>query len=120
MSRRRRAAVLLGLALVLGGLAASDVARRESAVRAQLGPVVEVVVARADLDAGRPIRAADLALRGVPERYAPVGAALVPELLIGRRLASPVPRGGCVGAELVAAPEESPGRRCERASARPR
>src|SRR5215210_5775259 len=66
MSRRRRAAVLLGFALILGGLAASDVARREAAVRAQLGPAVEVVVARADLAAGRPVAAQDLALRRVP------------------------------------------------------
>jgi len=106
MSRRRRAAVLLGLALVLGGLAASDVARRESAVRAQLGPAVEVVVARADLHPGRPIRARDLAVRRVPDRYAPVGAATIPETLIGQRLAAPVPRGGYVGAALIAiAPE---------------
>ena len=60
VSRRRRAAALLGLALVLGGLAASDVARREAAVRAQLGPAVDVVVARADIAAGRPVAASDL------------------------------------------------------------
>jgi pilus assembly protein CpaB len=102
VSRRRRAAVLLGLALVLGGLAASDVARREAAVRAQLGPAVEVVVARADLAAGRPVAAADLAVRRVPARYAPAGAATVPETLIGQRLAAPVPRGGYIGAALVA------------------
>jgi len=102
MSRRRRAAVLLGLALVLGGLAASDVARRESAVRAQLGPAVDVVVARADLAAGRPVAAADLALRRVPARYAPVGAATVPETLVGQRLAAPVQRGGYVSAGMIA------------------
>ena len=95
MSRRRRAAVLLGLALVLGGLAASDVARREAAVRAQLGPAVDVVVARADLAAGRPRRGERPRGRaGCPARYAPAGAATVPETLIGQRLAAPVPRGG--------------------------
>jgi pilus assembly protein CpaB len=62
VSRRRRAAVLLGLALVLGGLAAGDVARRESAVRAQLGPAVEVVVARTEIAAGERVGADDLAL----------------------------------------------------------
>ena len=102
MSRRRRAAVLLGLALVLGGLAASDVARRESAVRAQLGPVVDVVVARKDIAAGRPVAADELAVRRVPSRYAPVGAVDVPEAMIGRRLAAAVPRGGYVGTDLVA------------------
>ena len=54
VTRRRRAVVLLGLALVLGALAASDVARREAGLRAQLGPPVEVVVARATLPAGAP------------------------------------------------------------------
>jgi pilus assembly protein CpaB len=98
VSRRRRAIVLLGLALVLGALAASDVARREAAVRAQLGPAVGVIVARADLAAGRDVAAGDLAVRRVPVRYAPVGAATVPETLIGRRLAAAVPRGGYVGA----------------------
>jgi pilus assembly protein CpaB len=111
--------VLLGLALVLGGLAASDVARREAAVRAQLGPAVEVVVARADLAAGRPVAAADLGVRRVPARYAPVGAAIVPETLIGQRLAAPVPRGGYLGAAMVASEADAAGppvRKGERAA----
>jgi pilus assembly protein CpaB len=101
--------VLLGLALVLGGLAASDVARREAAVRAQLGPPVEVVVARADLPAGRPVAAADLAVRRVPARYAPAGAATIPETLVGQRLAAPVQRGGYLGAALIAPEPEVAG-----------
>jgi len=119
MSRRRRAAVLLGLALILGGLAASDVARREAAVRAQLGPVVDVVVARADIAAGRRVEASDLAVRVMPARYASAGAASVPETLIGQRLAAPVPRGGQLGVALI---EAEPGvtgppvRRGERAA----
>jgi pilus assembly protein CpaB len=119
MSRRRRAAVLLGLALVLGGLAASDVARRESAVRAQLGPAVDVVVARADLAAGRPVAAADLAVRRVPARYAPVGGATVPETLIGQKLAAPVERGGYLAAAMVATERDlaaPPVRKGERAA----
>jgi len=102
VSRRRRAAVLLGLALVLGGLAASDVARREAAMRAQIGPPVDVVVARADLVPGRRLAATDLALRRVPRRYAPVGAASLAAPLLGRRLAAAVPRGGYVGAGQLA------------------
>ena len=97
VSRRRRAVVLLGLALVLGGLAASDVARREAALRAQLGPGLEVVVARGNLAAGRKLRAGDLALRRVPRRYAPVGAAMLPAELVGQRLAAPVAQGGYLG-----------------------
>ncbi|HTE63946.1 MAG TPA: Flp pilus assembly protein CpaB [Solirubrobacteraceae bacterium] len=118
MSRRRRAIVLLGLALVLGGLAASDVARREAAMRAQLGPAVDVVVARIDLAAGRAVDAADLAVRRVPARYAPAGAATMPETLIGRRLAAAVPRGGYLGAgQLQTEPDVAgpPVRKGERA-----
>jgi len=119
VSRRRRALVLLGLALVLGGLAASDVARREAAVRAQLGPTLEVIVARTDLAAGRDVAARDLAVRRVPARYAPVGAATVPETLVGRRLAAAVPRGGYLGAgQLETAPDVAgpPVRKGERAA----
>jgi pilus assembly protein CpaB len=93
VSRRRRAALLLGLALVLGALAASDVAQREAALRRELGPLVDVVVARRPLDAGRRIRPADLAVRRVPKRYALTGGPVVPELLLDRRLAVPVPAG---------------------------
>jgi pilus assembly protein CpaB len=111
--------VLLGLALVLGGLAASDVAQREAAVRAQLGPVVDVVVARGDLRAGRALAAEDLAIRRVPRRYAPAGAASVPETLIGQELATPVPRGAYLGAwQLATEPAAAgpPVRKGERAA----
>jgi pilus assembly protein CpaB len=110
MSRRRRAALLLGLALVLGALAASDVARRESALRAELAPLVEVVVARAPLEAGHRLAARDLARRRVPERFAPAGAAgVAPELLVGRRLAVPVAEGGPVGPLLLEPAAPPPG-----------
>jgi pilus assembly protein CpaB len=103
MSRRRRAALLLGLALVLGALAASDVARREAALRDQVGPAVDVLVARASLAAGRRVQAGDLAVRRVPERFAPSGPA-VPELLVGRRLAVAVPAGAPVAEHLLEQP----------------
>jgi pilus assembly protein CpaB len=110
MSRRRRAALLLGLALVLGALAASDVARRESALRAELAPLVEVVVARGPLEAGERLAAEDLARRSLPARFAPAGAVgVVPELLIGRRLAVPVAEGGPVGPLLLEPAAPPPG-----------
>jgi len=117
VSRRRRAAALLGLATVLGGLAASDVARREAAVRSQLGPLVPVVVAGADLPAGRRLAARDLAVRELPRRYAPAGAAPMPEMLFGGELATAVPRGAAIGEhqlaveEAVAAPPVEAGER---------
>jgi pilus assembly protein CpaB len=116
MSRRRRAALLLGLALVLGGLAASDVSRREGALRAQVGPAVDVLVARRPLAPGRRLDAGDLAVRHVPERFAPAGAAPLAELVLGRRLAVAVPAGAPVGEHLLAVDTAGPGvRRGERA-----
>ena len=44
-------------------------------VRAQLAPLVDVVVAGRDLPPRRRLTPADLALRRIPARYAPVGAA---------------------------------------------
>ena len=118
MTRRRRAALLLGLALVLGALAASDVARREAALREQVGPLVDVVVARDRLDAGHRVKASDLGVRRIPERYAPAGGPVVPEILIGRRLAVPVPEGGQLTEHQLATttPAGPPIRRGERAA----
>ena len=104
MTRARRAALLLGLALLLGGLAASDVARREAALERRLAPLIDVVVASEDLDAGRRLRPGDLAIRRLPARYAPIGAATVPEEMVDRRLAVPVPRGGPLGPTQVTDP----------------
>jgi pilus assembly protein CpaB len=99
VSRRRRGALLLALAVVLGVLAGSDVAGREAALRAQLGPAVPVVVARRSLESGRRLRAGDLALRQIPARYALAGTGGAPALLVGRRLGTPVPAGGAVTLE---------------------
>ena len=109
MTRARRAALLLGLALLLGGLAASDVARREAALQASLAPLVDVVVADADLSPRHRLRLADLAVRRLPARYAPVGAATVPEELLGRRLAVPVPSGGPLGVAQLHDPHATVG-----------
>lgn len=98
MSRRRRAVMLGALSVILGALAASDVARREDALQRQLGPVVQVVVARGALPLGARLTAHRLALRSVPSRYAPSGAFGQPEELTGLRAAVAVP----AGADLVA------------------
>jgi len=101
LSRRRRGLLLLGLALVLGGLAASDVARREAALARRLAPLVPVVVAARDVPPGRPLATPDLAVRRLPARYAPVGAAAGPDELLGRRLAVPVAAGAPLGPGLL-------------------
>ncbi len=93
MSRRRRAAVLVGLALVLGTLAASDVAGREAALKRQLGPPVPVVVARADLEPGDPLDTRRLGLRLVPQRYAPRVRYASTAALAGLTAAQAIPAG---------------------------
>jgi pilus assembly protein CpaB len=104
VSRRRRAALLLGLALVLGALAASDVSRREAALRAQLAPLVDVLVARRPLEAGHRVSRGDLAVRRVPARFAPAGPPALAETVVGARLAVAVDRGGTVGPLLLEQP----------------
>jgi pilus assembly protein CpaB len=121
MTRRRRAAALLGLALLLGVLAASDVAGREAALRRQLGPTVQVVVVRAPLRAGERISRAALAVREVPERYAPPGALREPDAAVGQRAAVAIAPRTDLEDALLAVPgaaAEPPGpvlRRGERA-----
>jgi pilus assembly protein CpaB len=102
MTRRRRACLLLGLAVVLGTLAASNVSRRESALRAQLGPPAQIVVARHALAAGHLLALGDLGVRLVPARYAPAGSEGFASALAGHRLAVPVAAGGAVTDALLA------------------
>ncbi len=109
MTRRRRALLLLGLALALGGLAAMDVSRREHALEAQLGPLSDVVVARHPLAAGATVGLEDLGLRRIPARYAPPGAEAFAGALAGHRLAVPVPAGGSVTPDLLAVATPAPG-----------
>ncbi len=115
MTRRRRAVVLLGLALVLGGLAASDVSRREAALERRLGPAVPAVVARRDLEAGTRLAPTHLAVRRVPARFAPAGGFPSPSELVGLRTAVAVGAGeylapGAVS-EGAGAPALRPGER---------
>lgn len=117
MSRRRRAIVLGGLAVALGTLSAADVAQREATLRAQAGPPVGFLVAARTLDAGRRLRAGDLELRRVPARFAPAGGPDEPALLVGGRLAVPVPAGAQVTpAQLAGAARAPLIRRGERAT----
>lgn len=108
MSRRRRALLLAGLALALGGLAASDVAGREAALQRRLGGLVDVVVTRAPVAAGEPLRPAALARRRVPRRFAPEGAIASPAALAGLRAAVDVPAGADLHAGLLGDPGGGP------------
>jgi pilus assembly protein CpaB len=98
--RRRRGMVLLALAIACGGMAASEVQSRESGLELRIGPMVPVVVARADLAAGTTLSrgrlARLLATRQVPARFAPRDALAAPEEAAGARLAAAVPSGSYV------------------------
>jgi pilus assembly protein CpaB len=116
MSRRRRGLVLVGLALVLGALAAADVSRREAALDERLAPLVDVLVARTDLEPGRPIAPGDVEPRELPARWAPLGAAGSPGAVAGAVPAVRILRGAYVTAgDLTAASGAGLVRRGERA-----
>ena len=101
MTRRRRASLLVGLALLLGALAASDVAGREAALQRSVGPLVPVVVTRAPIAAGTPLEARRLAVRRVPERFAPAAAYGSTAALAGSRAAVALQAGEDVSPAAV-------------------
>lgn len=118
MTRRRRALLLVGLALLLGGLAASDVARREAALHREVGPLVPVVVARAALPRGTALSPARLVVRRIPGRFVPAGAVAAAGELTGLRTAIAIPAGGLIagtavddGREAAPGPPIRPGER---------
>jgi pilus assembly protein CpaB len=96
--RRRRALVLLSLALACGGLAASHVQSRERQVEAAIGPLVPVLVTRTDVDAGARLKPRELAVRRVPARFAPRDALSGPDGVAGQRPAVALPAGSYVTA----------------------
>jgi pilus assembly protein CpaB len=101
VSHRRRALLLGGLALVLGGLAASNVAGREAALARRVGGLVDVVVAREPIAAGAAVRRRALAIRRVPRHFAPAGAIASPEAVAGLRAAVDIAPGSDIAASMV-------------------
>ena len=93
MSRRRRAVMLGGVALLLGALAASEVAGREAEIEQRVGSPVKVVVAIKPIPRGQAIEAAMLALRELPEKFAPEQSFADADQLIGARAAVTIPAG---------------------------
>jgi pilus assembly protein CpaB len=96
--RRRRALVLLSLALACGGLAASEVHSRVEEVERRTGPLVRVLVAARDLPADHEIASRDLAVRRVPARYLPPDALGGRGAALGARTAMPLAGGAYVTA----------------------
>jgi pilus assembly protein CpaB len=93
VNRRRRSVMLGGLALLLGAIAASDVAGREAEIEQRVGSPVKVVVAIKSIGRGQPIEAAMLALRELPEKFVPEQSFSGAEQLIGARAAVAIPAG---------------------------
>jgi pilus assembly protein CpaB len=98
--RRRRAAVLLALAVAAGGLAASEVRSSVEEVEARVGSPVHVVVASEDIRGGTRLepRSLDrmLAVREVPELFAPPDSLSSPDEALGLRLTGPLAAGSYV------------------------
>jgi pilus assembly protein CpaB len=107
VSRRRRALLLGGLALVLGGLAAFNVAGREAALERRVGGLVDVVVAREPIAAGERVAARALAIRRVPERFAPATTGS-PHEFVGRRAAVDIPPDADLNAGMIVRDDAGP------------
>jgi pilus assembly protein CpaB len=101
---RRRALLLLAFALLLGGLAAASVRRREAALARALGPNVLVLVTRAPVAAGVAPASARPLLRPLPRRYAPPDAVVSATQLAGARTAVSLPAGSILTASVLRSP----------------
>ncbi len=106
MSRRARGLALFGAAAACAGLAASAVSRYTNDVRAQVGPLLPVVVAARDIPPGRlitpAVAASSFVRREVPQRYAPRAAIHDPGSLVGYRPAVGIRRGDYVSGSSLA------------------
>ena len=104
--RRRRAALLLAIAVACGALAASGVRHRLREIDSQIAPLVPVVVAVEDirahvrLDPGRVSRS--LELRRVPQRFAPSDSLASLDQVLGLRTLVPVRAGAFLTSSEVA------------------
>jgi pilus assembly protein CpaB len=100
---RRRGLVLLALALASGGLAASQVHERTSAVEARVGPLVPVLAAARDLPPDAPLAADAVVVRKLPARFVPPDALGLGAAGPARRTVVAVPAGTVLTATLLGA-----------------
>jgi len=106
VSRRARALAFLAAALACAILAAMVAGRYTSRVEARYGPLRPVVVATAELPAGKPIGVegaqSSLTVRRVPARFVPPGALSRPADAVGRAPGATIPADSYVlGAQLA-------------------
>lgn len=108
MSRRSRSLALLGIAAVCAGLASSMVGGYARDVRAQVGPLASVLVARTQIPRGRTLTPANisryLALRRIPARFIPPRALRFPADAVGLRSLVPIAAGSYLSAAELASP----------------
>jgi pilus assembly protein CpaB len=102
-TRRRRALVLLAVALACGALATAEVSRRAAETEQQIGEPVPVVVAARAIAPGARLRDRDLEVVHVPARYAAPDAPRATVQAVGLRVAGPVASGSPITAGVVGA-----------------
>ncbi len=110
MRRRGRALAFLAAAATCAALAAMLAGSYRQRVEAGYGPLRPVVVAPAELPAGRPIgpaQARRLEVRRVPARFVPAGALVRPTDALGQAPAVPIPQGSYLLASQLALPRPS-------------
>ena len=97
MSRRARALALLGMAAVCAGLAASIVNGYARDVRAQVGPLTPVLVARTQVPKGKRFTPANisryLTARRVPVHFVPPRSYRFASDVVGLQSLTPIPSG---------------------------
>lgn len=108
MTRRRRGMLMLGLAAVCAGLAASLVDQYADDVSAQIGPLQPVVVAQRDIPRGTlvtpGIAPTVFAQRRVPLRFAPPRSLREPREALGYRTLVSLAAGDYVGEAQLGTP----------------
>lgn len=118
MSRRARAVAFLVLATGCAALAATVANGYGSSLAQSFGPLREVVIARRNLPAGKPIGPGQLStsleVRRIPARFVPPGALSAPQQTLGQEPATVLPAGSYVTAAQLRPP------RADRATGGPR
>ena len=91
---------MLGAAAISAGLAASSVNSYTSDVRAQVGPLVAVVVARTEISRGKLITTTAaqsyMSVRRVPSRFVPPSALRLPSEAVGYQALTTIRAGDYV------------------------
>ena len=111
-SRARAVAFAVG-ALACAGLSAAVASSGDAAGSGEFGPLRQVVVTSAPLERGSVLRPQALkeavTARRVPEDFVPPDAFGVPEEVLGRKLAMPLPAGSYLTASALKVPSAGSG-----------